>query len=252
MKLGRGVIALAAGASLAACAGVARQTPPPATLTPIFSIGRVANLTDDYDAASDRYTAALARDPSNQDLVDGAIIAALAAGDVDRARAAARYGRGEETPTLVHLVRAADALAAQHFTQADAELASANSGAAQALIARVMRVWTRAGQRNVQDIDADLRPLMSIRPFGALFQYQQAMALDYVGRNTEALAAYQTASGLGMWLPPAILRNADLAARQGERDGGVQLLGSGDNLANPRSPPPPNVCAPARMRRRLR
>src|SRR6185312_17446164 len=144
-----------------------------------FLIGRVANLTDDYDSASDRYTAALARDPSNQDLVDGAVTAALAAGDVDRARAAARHGRGEETPTLVHLVRAADALAAQRFAQADTELSAANSGAAQALMARVMRVWARAGQRNVQEIDSDLRPLTSIRPFGALFQYQQAMALDY-------------------------------------------------------------------------
>ena len=233
MNLGRGVIALAAGASLAACANVASERASSSNAYADFLIGRVANLTDDYDAASDRYTAALARDPSNQDLVDGAVTAALAAGDVDRARAAARSGHGEETPTLVHLVRAADLLAAQRFAQADTELAAANSGAAQALIARVMRVWTRAGERNVQDIDADLRPLMSIRPFGGLFQYQQAMALDYVGRNNEALAAYQTAAGLGMWLPPAILRNADLLARQGERDAAIQLLASGDNIANP-------------------
>jgi hypothetical protein len=54
-----------------------------------FLVGRVANLTDDYGAASDRYTAALARAPDNQDLVEGAVTAALAAGDIGRARAAA-------------------------------------------------------------------------------------------------------------------------------------------------------------------
>ncbi len=59
------------------------------------------------------------------------------------------------------------------------------------------------------------------------------MALDYVGRNSEALAAYQTAAGLGLWLPQAILRNADLLARQGERDAAMRLLATGDNLANP-------------------
>ncbi len=233
MNLRRGAIVLAAGASLAACANVGAQSTSSGNAYADFLIGRVANLTDDYDAASDRYTAALARDPSNQDLVDGAITAALAAGDVDRARAAARYGHGEETPTLVHLVRAADALAAQRWAQADSELAVANSGAAQALIARVMRVWARAGQRNVQDIDADLRPLMVIRPFGALFQYQQAMALDYAGRNGDALGAYQTAASLGMWLPPAIERNADLIARQGSREQAIQLLATPDNLTNP-------------------
>ncbi len=198
-----------------------------------FLVGRVASLSNDYVAASDRYTAALARSPDNQDLVDGAVTAALAAGDVDRARAGARYGHGAETPTVAHLVRAADALAASHWTKADSELAAANNGAAQVLIARVLRVWARAGEGHVQDIDADLRPLLSIRPFGALFQYQQAMALDYVGRNNEAIAAYESAAGLGMWLPPAIERNADLLARQGLADRALQLLSSPDNQTNP-------------------
>jgi tetratricopeptide (TPR) repeat protein len=231
-------LALAAGASLASCASSAVQSnasSPTSGAYADFLVGRVANLTDDYSAASDRYTSALARDPSNQDLVDGAVSAALAAGDIERARAAARYGRGPDTPTLVHLVRAADALSAQRWSQAETELGLANSGAAQALEARVMLVWARAGHGNVPEIDSDLRSLMSIRPFGALFQYNQAMALDYAGRQADALAAYQTASGLGMWLPPAIERNADLLARQqGARDLAIRLLDTQDNQTRTR------------------
>lgn len=229
----RGVAMLAAGASLAACASA---NPPALTSSNAYAdflVGRVANLTDDYSAASDRYTAALARTPDNQDLVDGAITAALAAGNIDRARAAARLARGSDAPTLAHIVRAADALVAQRWAQADSELGAANNGAAQTLMARVMRVWARAGAQQVQEVDPDLRPLLDIRPYGGLLQYQQAMALDYVGRGGDALAAYRTAAGAGLWLPAAIERNADLLARQGARDQAVALLEAPENQPNP-------------------
>ncbi|MBS0385356.1 MAG: tetratricopeptide repeat protein [Proteobacteria bacterium] len=229
----RAAIALAAGAGLAACAAADTHTLSSGNAYADFLVGRVANLTDDYAAASDRYSAALTRAPENQDLVDGAVVAALAAGDIDRARAAARYGRGAQTPPVVRLVRGADALTERRWAQADGELSSPGGSAAQALMARVMRLWARAGQHTVQDIDPDLRPLMVVRPFGALFEYQQAMALDYVGRNSEALTAYQTAAGLGLWLPPAIERHADLLARQGDRGQALDLLSSPDNQANP-------------------
>lgn len=198
-----------------------------------FLVGRVANLTNDYGAASDRYTAALARAPDNQDLVEGAVTSALAAGDINRARAAASHARGPDAPALAHIVRAADAMVARRWSQADGHLAASNSSAAQALIARIMRVWARAGTGQVQDVDPDLRPLMNIRPYGGLLQYQQAMALDYVGRNSDALAAYMNAAGAGMWLPPAIERNADLLARQGARDQAIQLLELPANQTNP-------------------
>jgi len=230
----RGTALLAAGASLAACASIdAPATAPSSRSYADFLVGRVANLTDDYDAASDRYTSALARAPDNQDLVEGAVTAALAAGDIDRARAAARLAHGPDAPAVAHLVRGADALVAQRWSQADAELTTANSGAAQALMARIMRVWARAGAHQVQDVDPDLRPLLNIRPYGGLLQYQQAMALDYVGRNSDALTAYMNAAGAGMWLPPAIERNADLLARQGARDQAVELLNLPANQANP-------------------
>jgi Tfp pilus assembly protein PilF len=227
-------MALAAGASLAACASTGFESTSSGPAYADFLVGRLANLTDDYAAASERYTAALARAPDDQNLVDGAVIAALASGNIERAREAARHAHGEDASAYARLVRAADAIVTQHWAQADAELLAANGGAAPALTARVLRVWVQAGQNRLgADLDGDLRPLLAIRPFGGLLQYQQAMALDYAGRNGDALRAYSNAAGLGLWLPAAIERNADLLARRGARDEAIALLDSPANQTDP-------------------
>jgi tetratricopeptide (TPR) repeat protein len=189
-----------------------------------FLVGRVANLTDDYDAASDRYLAALARDPSNQDLVDGAVVAALATGDAQRARGAARHAQGADAPAYARLLRAADGMVASRWRDAESELRAANGRAAEQLAVRVMQIWARAGQGRVADVEADIRPLLSVRSYGALLSYQQAMALDCVGRNDEALRAYAAAANGGLWLPPALERHADLLARTGARSQAGELL----------------------------
>ena len=51
------------------------------------------------------------------------------------------------------------------------------------------------------------------------------MALDYAGRQDEALAAYASAQDGGLWIPDAIERHADLLVRRGARDQAVALLG---------------------------
>ncbi len=153
-----------------------------------FLIGRVANARADHAAAADRYFAALARNPGDQALVEGALLASLASGDVERSRRAARMAARNDAPAYAYMVRAADALVAQRYAQADAELSNAQGTAAEELLVRMVANWARAGQGRSGDIAADLAPLASIRPYGGLFAYQQAMVLDYSGQQTEALA----------------------------------------------------------------
>jgi Flp pilus assembly protein TadD len=93
--------------------------------------------------------------------------------------------------------------------------------------------WAHAGQGRNGDIAADLAPLASIRPYGGLFAYQQAMVLDYSGQQTEALAAYEAASRGGLWLPSSVARHADLLLRTGARDQALALLRSDTNASNP-------------------
>ncbi len=198
-----------------------------------FLIGRVANARADHEAAADRYFAALARAPGDQALIEGALSASLASGDIERARRAARMAGHADAPGFAHIVRAADALVDQRYAQADVELSRVEGAAAEELLARMLAVWAAAGRGESGDIAADLAPLASIRPYGALFSYQQAMVLDFAGRQDEALAAYNTAAQGGLWLPSGVGRHADLLVRMGRRDEALALLNTETNAANP-------------------
>jgi tetratricopeptide (TPR) repeat protein len=196
-------------------------------------IGRLANLRQDHEAAADRYFAALQREPRNPALLEGAVVASLASGDVARARQAARLAPRVEAPAYVHLVRAADDLAAGRTRAAAEELNRSQGSAAEGLVSRMMLVWARAADGHVDDVIVDLAPLASIRPYGGLFAYQQAMALDFAGRNEEALSTYAAAADGGMFLPPAIERHADLLARTGRASEAGALLSDAANGSNP-------------------
>jgi tetratricopeptide (TPR) repeat protein len=214
-----GLAALAA----AACASP-EPTPRASQVYADFLIGRIANARDDYGAASDRYFAALARSPGDEALVQGALAATLTAGDETRARRAAAMATREDAPLLARLVRAADALRASDWRRAERELEGAEGGAVEEMMARTMLVWVRAGQRRPDEAAAQLAPLTSMRPYGALFSYQQAMALDVAGRRDQALAVYETAAQGEMFLPPAVERHADALARAGRRDAARAML----------------------------
>lgn len=225
--------ALAASVCLAACATAPRAPAQESRAYADFLIGRVANARADHAAAADRYFAALARNPGDASLVEGALISSLASGDVERSRRAARMASRTDAPAYAHIVRAADALLAQRYAQADAELDRAQGTAAEEMLARMVANWAQAGQGRSSDIAADLAPLASIRPYGGLFGYQQALVLDYSGQQSEALAAYATAAQGGLWLPNGVARHADLLLRTGARDQALALLSADGSAGNP-------------------
>jgi len=224
---------LAASACLAACATVPTTPVAESRAYADFLIGRVANARSDHSAAADRYFSALARNPGDQSLVEGALVSSLASGDVERARRAARLADRNDAPAYAHIVRAADALIAQRYTQASTELDRAQGTAAEELIARMVANWASAGAGDSGGIAADLAPLASIRPYGGLFAYQQAMVLDYAGQQSEALAAYNLAAQGGLWLPTGVGRHADLLLRSGQRDQALALLSGDGTSGNP-------------------
>lgn len=198
-----------------------------------FLVGQVANRRDDHQSASDRYFTALESAPADRAVVEGALSAALATGDLERAREIARRARREPSAS-VHLVRAAEALRVRDLARANAEIAGVEGDAASELAAGMMLAWVRTGEGRVDDVLIDLAPLASVRPYGGLFAYQQAMALDFAGRNDEAIAAYTIADRSQVWLPGAIARHADLLARAGRRDEAVQVLRATENrVGNP-------------------
>ena len=198
-----------------------------------FLIGRLANAREDHDIAADRYFGALARTPNDPTLLSEALIAALDAGEIDRARTAARMAAGSDGSAYAHLVRAADAMAVSRWNEAENDLRGVEGGAAEELVGRMLLVWVRTARGRVDDVIMDLGPLASIRPYGGLFAYQQAMALDYAGRQEEALASYRRGAQGGLWLPAGIERYADLLVRRGESDQAIALLNVDPSHQNP-------------------
>lgn len=236
MRRTRGFGALAAALLAVGCAGgpVFRSSDAGASYAD-FLIGRVASARQDNDVASDRYYRALLRAPGDAALVDGALVSALRVGDIDRARriAALAPARGAAAPAYARLVRASDLLVAGRWRQADGEIERVEGGAAEELAARMLSVWTATAEGRVDRVLMDLGPLASIRPYGGLFAYQQAMALDYAGRQEEALEAYRRGAAGGLWLPDGIERHADLLARRGDVDAARALLQSDASRQNP-------------------
>lgn len=230
MRLGAGVV-LAFG--LTACVTAAPPEPRASGAYADYLIGRIANSRADHPSAADRYFSALQRAPRDQALLDGALRASLAAGDIERARQAARMSPRTGAPAFAHVIRANDAILALRWPQANAELEAVEGTAAEELLSRILVVWTRAGQGRAQDVVADLSPLASIRPYGALFAYQQAMVLEHAGRDEEALAAYALGAEGGLWLPAAVERHADSLVRTGRRDEAIALLSREQNRSNP-------------------
>jgi tetratricopeptide (TPR) repeat protein len=217
--------AFTATLAVAGCVTGAEPEPPRADSYANYLIGRLADLQEDHSAASDRYYHALQRAPADPDLLEGAAAAALAAGDVARARSVAQLAASHHVSAPhADLIRAVDELAAGRWRQARDQLARVRGGAADALTERILLNWTRTAEGRVDDVVAEVNAADAARPYAGLFAFQRAMALDYAGRGEEARAAYDQAEQGGLWIPPAIERHADLLARSGERDQALELV----------------------------
>jgi tetratricopeptide (TPR) repeat protein len=213
---------------LAACATGA--SPPQSRAYADFLIARAAGLNHDYATSADRYAAALARAPRDSALAAAALSASLSSGDALRARRlAARSGDDPQA----QLVRASIALSDAQWEAAAEEADAVEGAAADELLARVVLTWARVAQGRIDEVALDPAAIVQMRPYGAVFAYQQALALDYAGRTEAAAAAYDIANRGGLWLPAAIERHADLLARAGAGDQAAALLRDARNRSNP-------------------
>lgn len=229
----RAGLLLLGAAALSACAGGPAGSSAQGYAD--FLIARVASLREDHAVAADRFYAALQGAPRDAYLLEGGVRTALAAGDIRRAQEVARLAAARDVPiAAANLVRAGNALDQGRYASARAMLDGTDGDLDEEFAARVMIVWAKVGEGRVADAVADLRGLAAPRPYSGVLVYQQALALDLAGRNEEALAAYARAREEGLWLPPGLVRHADLLVRMGRRDEAVALLEAiGANSTNP-------------------
>lgn len=218
-------LAFAAAAACAGCVSLPPPEPHEGDAYANFLVARLANLSGDYQAASARYQQALALAPRDGELLSGALIAALATGDGDRALELARVEPAEgEASVYARIVRAADAIGNGRYQAARQQLERVEGAPAEELTGSLLMNWAATGQSRVAATSAQLDRLAAVRPYGALFAYQQAMVHDFTGDAEAALAAYQSAASGALWIAPAVERHADLLVRTDAGDAAAALL----------------------------
>ena len=232
--------ALTLGLSAAACATAPVATPRDAhgdsRSYANFLIGRLADMSYDYASASERLYGAAQLAPDDPELLESALETALAADDIARARSAAHLAQTRGTPIAYgDVLQGADALSAGHWSDARRHFANVRGSGPEALAAKALSSWASAGAgRAAREVEA-LASLNAGPPFSAVFAYQQAMMLDVAGDNAAARDSYAQANQDGVWMPPALERQADLLARMNARAEAISMLdpanGAGANPA---------------------
>ncbi|WP_243698545.1 tetratricopeptide repeat protein [Paracoccus alkanivorans] len=203
------IVALIAGMSLPLATPSAAQEPPPPrpenremaeTVAPPddgpdapltnglagpFLAARMATVLNDYRAAANYFSEAVAQDPKDRYLQDGALVALISAGDVARAITLAdqmaTQGGGTELSALVRRVNLAqkgDWTGLLELLDADAKDINTKDNA---LLDGMMRAWALLGVGNASDALATFEEMAKARDVAPMVQYHLALARAMVG-----------------------------------------------------------------------
>ena len=192
-------LALLLGATLAGQPGLAdtqkpKARPDPATAQTmpdsaagIYLAARFASAQNDIAAAVDLYARALALDPANPALLDGAVTARLSSGDLDGAATAARallnlHGKGQ---AAVLAVVAEDAKTGS-YASIPADLSGGDSIGE--MTDGLLLAWAELGQGSMTGALAAFDKLSANGAMQGFALYHKALALAHTGDFDGALA----------------------------------------------------------------
>ncbi len=186
LTLAGGLHAQGADAHARESLAVARPFEVGASLSGNFLAAIVANADRDTFAASTFFREALRGDPRNRDLVERALIAALANGNMPEAfELAARVLSHDRKNAAANLTRGVEAMLAHQYSKARADFVK-ESGAHQADIKNILlSAWTYAGAKDTRRALATLDKLRG-EGFSALRDYHAALIADIAGDKAEA------------------------------------------------------------------
>jgi tetratricopeptide (TPR) repeat protein len=206
------------------CAALVLATPAAAEDAGAYLAARVAGVNSDYRAASAWFTRALLADPANAALMDGAITAHLAAGNLDAAAAVA--ARMVETPDVSQSARLsilADQIRREDYaaTLADLERGPLISP----LLDDLVRAWAEAGAGRMTEALAHFDAIAANPGQEAFGLYHKALALALVG-DLEGADAILAGSGSGQLrlMPRGTIAHVEILSQLGRNDDALALL----------------------------
>jgi tetratricopeptide (TPR) repeat protein len=161
-----------------------------------YLAARVAGSHDDYREAATWYTRALIADPSNATLMDGAITAQIAVGNLDAAMAVAERMRSTGTESQVALLAlVAGKAQAGEFEDMLADIDAGKSVGK--LMDNLTRAWAELGQGKMSEATQEFDALASAPGMQVFGLYHKALALASVGdfEGAEAIMADRQVGG---------------------------------------------------------
>ncbi|MBB4022691.1 tetratricopeptide (TPR) repeat protein [Confluentimicrobium naphthalenivorans] len=169
---------------LAACVALSLVVAAPVSaqngLAGAYLAARHASYFSDYKAAAQYYTQALARDPSNPNLMESALLAFTGLGQVERAvPIARRMVQGGLNSQAAHLVLMADQLKRGAF---DAVLEDAEAGRSIGpLVDNLISAWSHFGEGRMSEALAAFDAAAGQAGLAVFGLYHKALALAAVG-----------------------------------------------------------------------
>ena len=186
-----------------------------------------ANLQNDYRAAAQFYQRALNRDPSNVFLMQNALLALVAKGDVSRAvEIAERLVKEEATTQLADLVLLSYAIKSDDFDGAARVLARGENSFTP-LLHGLMSGWVELGRGKMASASLQFEKMKepdALRLFG---QYHKALALAVVGDLETADKILQGDERGSLRLNRgSLLAHAQILSQLERKDDALELLDS--------------------------
>ena len=176
------------------------ETAAPAGDAGAYLSAHLAAAENDYAAAATWFDRALLADPTNPDLLDGAIAAKLALGDIDGAAAAARLLGDATTPDKPHVMGSLALLAADAKSGnfADILKTQGRNHAANALFDDLILGWAAVGTGAIPDAVAHFDTLSKVDGLQIFGLYHKALALGMTGdfAGADAVLASKPAEGV--------------------------------------------------------
>ncbi|MCP3971001.1 MAG: tetratricopeptide repeat protein [Rhodobacteraceae bacterium] len=145
-----------------------------------YLAARHAVLFSDYRAAADYYSRAIMQDPGNPELMEGAVMANLGLGRIDRAVALARRLAGlGATSQLANMALMADGFRRENY---DGLLADIEAGqSVGALVDGLLKAWAQLGQGQMSDALQSFDEVADTEGIEIFGLYHKALALALVG-----------------------------------------------------------------------
>lgn len=163
-----------------------------------YLAGRQASGSNDYAAAAEYYTKALVRDPSNPALLESALIAQVALGNLDAAVPVARRLRQTQPGgQIAEIVLLADQLRKGEYQQVLDDFAAGRD--AGPLINGLSRGWALMATGDVSEALAAFDAFGAEQGLAAFGAYHKALALAMVGdfEGADRLLSGQEGPGIG-------------------------------------------------------